>query len=76
MIVFSLTADILVFIAAVKCHVDMVTTAGIISYQANATYLDPIVYISPQMVFKYSLDKDVGGIFIPGNDFCNYILHV
>ena len=38
----------------------MVTTAGIISYQANATYLDPVVYTSPQMVFKYSLDKDVG----------------
>ena len=59
-IVFSLTADILVFIAPVKCHVDMVTTAGIISYQANATYLDPMVYTTPQMVFRYSLDKDVG----------------
>ena len=60
LIVFSLTADILVFIAPMKCHVDMVTTAGIISYQANTTYLDPIVYTSPQMVFKYNLDRDVG----------------
>ena len=60
LIVFSLTADISVFIAPVKCHVDMVTTAGIISYQANTTYLDPIVYTSPQMVFKYNLDRDVG----------------
>ena len=31
-----------------------------IACPANATYLDPMVYTTPQMVFRYSLDKDVG----------------